>query len=145
MSTSKLFDPKPNIVVPKKTGYLPPHLKAKLPPKELTSEDIKNETLFPILTTSPGQKSPTIDFSQLLKEEPILPVVVKERTISAWHMLSKIMVYDMDDEDFCKSKKDPNFFSNIESPPIKKKKSFISMIESYFVDDKPEHETDLDV
>jgi hypothetical protein len=144
MSSPKLFDPKPNIVVPKK-GYLPPHLKAKLPPKELTSEDIKSETLFPILSSSSAQKSPTIDFSHLLKETPVLPVVVKERTMSAWHFLSKIVVYDMDDEDFCASKKDPNFFSNIETPPIKKKQTFMSMIESYLVDDKPDHESDLDV
>jgi hypothetical protein len=134
-----MSSPKPVDQSSKKSGYLPPHLKAKLPPKELTLDDIKSESLFPILSSqSPNQKNLALDFSQLLKEDPVLPLVVKERTPICWHLLSKVIVYDMDDEDFCKSKKDLNFFSNIETPPIKKKNSFLSLIERYLYEDKSE-------
>ena len=130
-----MSSPKPADQSSKKTGYLPPHLKAKLPPKELTLDDIKSESLFPVLSSqSPNQKNLALDFSQLLKEDPVLPLVVKERSPICWHLLSKVIVYDMDDEDFCKSKNDPNFFSNIETPPIKKKPSFFSLIERYLYD-----------
>ena len=132
-----MSSPKPVDQSSKKSGYLPPHLKAKLPPKELTLDDIKSESLFPVLSSQlPNQKNLALDFSQLLKEDPVLPLVVKERTPICWHLLSKVIVYDMDDEDFCKSKKDPNFFSNIETPPIKKKNSFLSLIERYLYEDK---------
>ena len=134
-----MSSPKPVDQSSKKSGYLPPHLKAKLPPKDLTLDDIKSESLFPVLSSqSPNQKNLALDFSQLLKEDPVLPLVVKERTPICWHLLSKVIVYDMDDEDFCKSKKDPNFFSNIETPPIKKKNSFLSLIERFLYEDKSE-------
>jgi len=140
-----MSSPKPVDQSSKKSGYLPPHLKAKLPPKELTLDDIKSESLFPVLSSqSPNQKNLALDFSQLLKEDPVLPLVVKERTPICWHLLSKVIVYDMDDEDFCKSKKDPNFFSNIETPPIKKKNSFLSLIERFIYDDKSDsNESDV--
>ena len=133
MSTTK-----PTITI-QKSGYVPPHLKAKLPPKELTSDDIKSETLFPVLSSSsPSQKSPTIDFSQLLKDEPILPLVTpKEREPIAWHPLTRVIVYDMSDEELCKKKDDPSFLSQIEVPHIiKKVASFFSLIEEYLQDDE---------
>jgi hypothetical protein len=123
----------------KTSGYVPPHLKAKLPPKELTSDDIKNESLFPVLSSSsPSQKSPTIDFSQLLKDEPILPLVTpKEREPIAWHPLTSVVVYDMSDEELCKKKDDPSFLSKIEAPQIiKKVTSFLSLLEEYILDDE---------
>ena len=128
---------KPTITL-QKSGYVPPHLKAKLPPKELTSDDIKNETLFPVLSSSsPSQKSPTIDFSQLLKDEPILPLVSpKEREPIAWHPLTKVVVYDMSDEELVKKKGD-SWMTSIEIPQIvKKATSFLSLIEDYLKDDE---------
>jgi hypothetical protein len=132
MSTAK-----PTITI-QKSGYVPPHLKAKLPPKELTSDDIKNEVLFPVLSSSsPSQKSPTIDFSQLLKDEPILPLVSpKEREPIAWHPLTSVVVYEMNDEELCKKKGDTSFLSQIEAPQIVKKvASFLSLLEDYILDD----------
>jgi hypothetical protein len=132
MSTAK-----PTITI-QKSGYVPPHLKAKLPPKELTSDDIKNEVLFPVLSSSsPSQKSPTIDFSQLLKDEPILPLVSpKEREPIAWHPLTSVVVYEMNDEELCKKKEDTSFLSQIEAPQIVKKvASFLSLLEDYILDD----------
>ena len=132
MSTAK-----PTIPI-QKSGYVPPHLKAKLPPKELTSDDIKNEVLFPVLSSSsPSQKSPTIDFSQLLKDEPILPLVSpKEREPIAWHPLTSVVVYEMNDEELCKKKEDTSFLSQIEAPQIVKKvASFLSLLEDYILDD----------
>jgi hypothetical protein len=132
MSTAK-----PTITI-QKSGYVPPHLKAKLPPKELTSDDIKNEVLFPVLSSSsPSQKSPTIDFSQLLKDAPILPLVSpKEREPIAWHPLTSVVVYEMNDEELCKKKEDTSFLSQIEAPQIVKKvASFLSLLEDYILDD----------
>jgi len=131
MSTAK-----PTITI-QKSGYVPPHLKAKLPPKELTSDDIKNEVIFPVLSSSsPSQKSPTIDFSQLLKDEPILPLVSpKEREPIAWHPLTSVVVYEMNDEELCKKKEDTSFLSQIEAPQIVKKvASFLSLLEDYILD-----------
>jgi hypothetical protein len=128
---------KPTITL-QKSGYVPPHLKAKLPPKELTSDDIKNEALFPVLSSSsPSQKTPTIDFSQLLKDEPILPLVSpKEREALAWHPLTKVVVYDMSDEELIKKKGD-SWMTSIEIPQIvKKATSFLSLIEDYLKDDE---------
>jgi len=128
---------KPTITL-QKSGYVPPHLKAKLPPKELTSDDIKNEALFPVLSSSsPSQKSPTIDFSQLLKDEPILPLVSpKEREPIAWYPLTKVVVYDMSDEELVKKKGD-SWMTSIEIPQIvKKATSFLSLIEDYLKDEE---------
>lgn len=121
---------------PSKKGYLPPHLKAKLPPKTLSSEDIKDEKLFPILNQSHiGNKSQSMDFSQFLKDEPILPLTLpKERVPIASHPLVGIVVYDMTDEDICKAKDDPSFISPIESVPVKKKPNFFSLVEEYLLD-----------
>jgi hypothetical protein len=123
-----------------KNGYILPHLRGKIPPKALTSDDINNDSLFPGLSPS-SPKSPmeflknSIDFSHILKNEPILPtVVVKDRTVLWTHPLMKVIVYDMSDEDVSIFKGDPSFFLDLDPPTKNKKKSLFSLLDDYIED-----------
>ena len=125
-----------------KNAYVLPHLRGKIPPKTLTSEDINNASLFPVLTpTSPSSpKSPidffknSINFSNILKNEPILPTVMpKDRTILYSHPLKNVVVYDISDEEMCIIKRDPMFFTE-PNLPVKKKKGFFSFLDDYVED-----------
>ena len=128
-----------------KNGYVLPHLRGKIPPKALTSEDINNDSLFPGLSPSCSTpKSPmeflknSIDFSHILKNEPILPtVVVKDRTVLWTHPLMKVIVYDMSDEDVSVFKGDPSFFLDLDPPTKNKKKGFFSRLDTYVEDNGP--------
>jgi hypothetical protein len=127
-----------------KNNYVLPHLRGKMPPKALTSEDINNASLFPVLSpTTPSSASPkspvdffknSINFSNILKNEPILPTVMpKDRTVLYSHPLKKVVVYDISDEEMCILKGDPSFFAD-PVLPTKKKKGFFSFLDDYIED-----------
>ena len=88
---------KPN----KKIEYIPPHLRTKLPPKEITGEDIQDAVLFPSLKKiDVVVHKPILDFSRFMKEVVVKDeVVVINRPVLATHPLTSIRVVEMSNAD----------------------------------------------
>ena len=86
---------------PKKTEYIPPHLRTKLPPKEITGEDIQDALLFPSLKkVEVVVHKPILDFSRFMKETVVKEeVVVINRPVLATHPLTSKRVVEMSNAD----------------------------------------------
>jgi hypothetical protein len=92
---------------PKKTEYIPPHLRTKLPPKEITGEDIQDALLFPTLKkVEVVVHKPILDFSRFMKETVVKEeVVVINRQVLATHPLTSIRVVEMSNADLRMAKR----------------------------------------
>ena len=91
----------------KKTEYIPPHLRTKLPVKEITGEDIQDALLFPTLNkVEVVVHKSTLDFKKLTKETVVKEeVVVINRPVLATHPLTSIRVVEMSNADLRMAKR----------------------------------------
>lgn len=82
--------------------YIAPHMRTKLPPKELNGDDLTDSSLFPSLGGSKVEPSTpatpstlSMNFAELVKQQKIEPKAPKYRTVLASLPYARVVVCDM--------------------------------------------------